>query len=138
MLSIAGFSMEVLCHERSSVDYWDGNWLNVHCMCIDQGARVEVSGSIVRIDELSQFLQDLKPLYSNLMGTAILLPLEPNLTLTFTAKSRGHFDFTVNITADHLAQRHSFSFDVDQTHVGATIEWISRLLNDYPIVGRPV
>lgn len=138
MLSIAGFSLDILGRESpGSPDYWDGNWLMANCVCLGQGARVEVSGSIVRVDELRLLLDSLKLLYENLAGTATLQTLEPYLALTFVAKSRGHFDFTVDITPDHLAQKHSFIFDLDQTYVRETIDWLSRILLEYPIWGRP-
>jgi len=138
-IQIAGLRIRV--HGRQfddAQDYWDGNWLVVSARCVEGGASVEVSGPIVHLSELSQFLAELEPLYETLRGTATLPCMEPNLRVEIRpSNSTGGMEVDVRITPDHLNQEHRFLFAIDQSYLPGIIGGIRAVLAECPIRGNP-
>jgi hypothetical protein len=78
----------VLGRERTSDDFWDGNWL-VTPIEIAAGAwRGAIRGDL-RADELRRFRLELQDIYVNLSGTATLESLDAWITLTVQCESNG-------------------------------------------------
>ena len=115
-------------------DYWDGNWLNVTVRC----RTVEAHGAILTSPEIHGFAQSCS---ACLQGSAQVVELrctEPNLDLSFRKSDNlGHFTGEVRITPDHMAERHTYMFDIDQSFLPTIIRQCQDVLATYPIRGKP-
>jgi hypothetical protein len=122
---------------QEAQDYWDGNWLNMTAHCAARGADVGCGGSTIHLSEISSFLSELEKLYQTLEGKAQLPCLEPELSVELTAESLGGIEMVVHITPDHLSQQHTFTFPIDQSYLPGLISDCKRVLDQYPIRGKP-
>ena len=133
--------LKVWIHSRQfedSSDYWDGNWLLATATCSTTGSRVESSGPILHLGEVSTFLDGCRALYEKLEGEAILSPSEPNIRALLRASdSVGGISATIEITPDHLAESHSFKSQIDQSHLPYIIQGLESVLTRFPIRGTP-
>jgi hypothetical protein len=66
-------------------------------------------------------------------GTAELPTIEPSLRLGLTCDHMGHVQVKCEITPDHVAQTHSFTFDIDQSYLGALVGQCDQILKEYPV-----
>lgn len=137
-IELAGLMIWI--HDRQfpdTTDYWDANWLNVTVYCSKEGSNVKVNGNIIHLSELLQFLSGVKKLNKNLKGKAEMLCMEPYLSATLETGKHGHIDMAVNITPDHLHQKHTFRFEIDQSYLTKFISSCEATLEKYPIIGKP-
>jgi hypothetical protein len=118
-------------------DYWDGNWLQVTVHCGAPGASVWVTGPILHVPEIAQFLRGVEAIHVSLQGEAILPCMEPELAISLTAEGLGHITMVVDITSDHLSQTHRFTFTIDQTFLLPVIDSCRTILRQYPVKGQP-
>lgn len=137
-LQLAGFSLWVFGRQYESAhDYWDGNWLNVCAQVEADSATVKASGAILHLSELAGFLNELKRLDDNLKGDARLSCIEPNLGIVIRGESLGQMTTTINITPNHMTQRHEFVFAIDQSYLKPLIASCRSIIAQYPIRGNP-
>jgi hypothetical protein len=135
-LKLGGFSLWIRDRQfPGNSEYWDANWLIVRAEMRASGALVEVEGPILHIPELVRFRDELSKLNDTLSGSAELRPMEPELHLTMTAQRLGQISVDLSITPDHLSQRHTFEFGVDQSYLPALLSSLDRLLLEYPVIG---
>jgi hypothetical protein len=137
-LQIAGLRLWV--HGRQfprADDYWDGNWLQVTVHCAAPGAKVWVTGPILHVPDIAQFLRGVEALHASLQGEAILPCMEPELAVQLTAEGLGHITMVVAMTSDHLAQAHRFTFTLDQSYLPPVIGSCRTILRQYPVKGQP-
>jgi len=133
-LQIDDFSLWVFNRQfENSHDYWDGNWLNVYAEVRTNGAVVKADGAILRVPELAGFADELQRVYDTLQGEAQLKCIEPNLGITIRAEKTGHLEIEIEITPDHMAQRHKFMSGFDQTFLKPIITSLRSILATYPI-----
>ena len=119
-------------------DYWDGNWLRATAHCAASGASSRAHGSILHLGELVGFLDECAVLHKTLEGKAELSCIEPNLGVELsTSESRGNIDVNVRLTPDHLTQEHLFRFAIDQSYLPGIIKGIRKVLESFPVRGRP-
>jgi hypothetical protein len=117
-----------------STDALDGNWLRVTARCSVPGATVKVTGAILDTVSFRRFQRELTHLYETLDGGATLESHEPNLTVAVKAqRSTGHLKIRVNITPDHLYQKHDILLEADQTYLPAIIRGCNEVLRRYPV-----
>jgi hypothetical protein len=129
-------ALRIWVHGRQfpdSLDFWDGNWLNITANCASAGSSVWISGPRIHLSELETLYNEATRLYDTLTGEAALKCLEPELNVLLKAKSLGHIAVTVQITPDHLNQSHRFLFEVDQTYLPAFLGQLKTTLVEYPI-----
>jgi hypothetical protein len=136
-LKIAG--LQVWIHGRQfpeSHDFWDGNWLSVTVHCGAKSASVWAQGAILMVSDLRRWADECELLRETLSGTAALRPLEPGLSIVInSADNIGHLNMQVLITPDHMTQRHSFDFDIDQTYLSDLIRDCRAIVKQYPVRG---
>jgi len=113
-------------------DYWDGNWLRVTAHCGGSGASVFVTGSFIHLGELDRWLIEAQTLQRDLNGEAKLACIEPELSVSLKC-ILGQIAMEVQITPDHMTQRHSFQFGIDQTYLIPLIDQCQSILDEYPI-----
>ena len=120
-------------------DYWDGNWLNVTALCEGNGSRVKVSGAIIHLGELKKWKEDLEEFQRKLVGSVELPTIEPTLCVKITARKSGtgHLDCEIDITGDHMSERHYFLFDIDQSYLPGLLTQLAVVLREHPIRGKP-
>ena len=118
-----------------STDYWDGNWTNATACCEGAGSRVEVTGAFLHLGELERWRNDLERFYPLLEGSIMLPTIEPTLSVRIEGKTTktGHLKCTVDITGDHMAEKHQFFRELDQSYLPGLITQLNSILRDYPI-----
>ena len=114
-------------------DYWDGNWVDVVAVCTTPGATVTAEGPIVHLGEVRGFLSECEALQQELQGKATLDCVEPNLRVRMELDKLGHISVRIEITPDHMTERHRFDDMIDQTYLPAIINGCRRLLDTYPL-----
>jgi hypothetical protein len=130
---LAGLSVWVFGYAFSdSQVYWDGNWLNVLARVETPGSWVEVTGLLLRTDDIVNFVRELEPMYRDLRGTAGLQSLEPGISAKVTCNATGHVHIVIDITPDHITESHEYKFDLDQTYLSAVLSDCKRLLDRMP------
>lgn len=102
-------------------------------------SRVSAHGSFIHLSELAGFLRSLEVLHAELKGEAILECLEPNLRVGIHAKSLGHLEMKVMLTADSLTESHDYKEGSDQSFLPPIIEGLRKVLARYPVrePGKP-
>jgi hypothetical protein len=137
-LRIAGLSLWARSRQfPNHHDFWDGNWLNVRALAEAPGARVEVIGPLLRIDELASFAEQLEIVGREVAGEAELSCIEPNLGLKLSCNSLGHVEVKVVLTPNQLDQRHMFTFRIDQTYLSPMLTSCRRILDRFPLRAPP-
>jgi hypothetical protein len=63
--------------------------------------------------------------------------MEPELSIELETEKLGHLKMSVNITPDHLYQKHNFVFEIDQSFLPKLITECKTTLEKYPVVGKP-
>jgi hypothetical protein len=134
--AVAGLQVWIRNREFAEAqDYWDGNWLNVVAHCGSAGADVWASGPVLHLSEVRHWLGELNKLDETLTGKASLCCMEPDLSAEFRLKD-GRGELLVFITPDHLAEKHEFRFQVDQSYLRELTSMLERVLERYPIRGK--
>lgn len=116
-----------------SEDPDDANWLRVTLHCGGQGARVEVTGSILQTFDLTTWCDEIQTLSESLAGEAVLRPVEPNLVVRIHGLTLGRMQVEVDITADPMHQEHRFSFGLDQSHLASLVGQLKSILRHWPV-----
>jgi hypothetical protein len=134
-LEVAGFQLWI--HGRQfpeATDPDDGNWLRVTAHCGAGGASVWVEGPILMTSDLRLFAERCEALYHGRAAEASLSPLEPNLEVRLHVADRvGHIQMTVNITPDHLNQKHELQFEIDQSYLPGVTAQCRTIIEQYPV-----
>jgi hypothetical protein len=117
----------------ASEDYWDGNWLNVKAEVRASDATVRASGAILHLGELADFAKELERLDQTVAGSARLNCIEPNLKIVIEGNRLGHLKATIDITPDHMYQRHTFISEFDQTFLKPLLAQVRGVLSRYPL-----
>ena len=137
-LKVAGFQLWVHgCQFPDSEDYYDGNWLRVTTHSGASGASVWTSGAILMVTDLVQWAQECDALANGQTQEVELAPMEPELNVLIRRVDRlGHFTMRVQITPDHLKQKHSFEFEIDQTYLSEIARQCRAIAAAYPVRGK--
>jgi hypothetical protein len=132
--------LQVWIHDRQFPecdDYWDGNWLRVIAHYGAEGADVWTAGPIVHLGDLVRWLQALEELNRNLTGQADLISLEPELSVKISVDILGQLLIEVEITPNHMSQKHWFQSEADQSYLPPLITGCRRILKNFPLRGKP-
>jgi hypothetical protein len=77
----------------------------------------------------------MEKLNETLTGEANLACMEPNLSVQLKSTPVGRIIAELSITPDHMAQRHWFQFQIDQTYLTPLIGQCQTILRLYPMRG---
>lgn len=133
-LRLMGFQLWV--HGPEDVDprpYED--WLRVTAHCGAQGASVWASGEMIQLSDVVRWVEQTEQLHQTVSGAAELAPLEPNLSVVLLPDKSGHIAMAVEITPNHMTQRHRFEFECDQSYLPEFIRQGRALVQR--LCGRP-
>jgi hypothetical protein len=123
----------------NSPKYEDDDWLSMTAQCRASGAEVRAARLIIHLQVIERWCDQISQMREKLSGSAILGDLEQQLVVELVSLDLGHVQLKVEITPDHLTQRHSFKFEIDQSYLGPVLAQCNALLAEYPIRGkRPV
>jgi hypothetical protein len=137
-LRIGGLSVWVAGRQfPDASDYWDGNWLFIRARMEAPGATVHCEGPALMTSDVERFRNELAAASNTLAGEAILGGLEPDLMVTIKVQRLGQVAVEVDITPDHVSQRHRFTVDLDQTYLPALIASCDAVLDRLPVRGNP-
>lgn len=136
-LQIAGLQIWIHGRERSGTsDYWDDNWLRATVHCSAARSDVWAEGSILHLTEIAAWLAALENMAKTLTGVANMECMEPYLNVSMEAGKHGAIQMTVDLTPDHMTQKHQFKYDIDQSYLSALTSSCRHILETYPIVGK--
>jgi hypothetical protein len=134
-LEMAGFQLWI--HSRQfpeSNDHWDGNWLNVSAHCGAAGASIWACGSIITTMDIEGFSTACERLHERMADGATIDPAEPNLHVSLRATDGlGHIKMLVQITQDHMSQKHELSFEIDQSYLPEIVSQCHTILEKFPV-----
>ena len=134
-LAFGPMRLWVLCRQWPEAgDAGDADWLVAHARAEAPGAVVEVEGPWLRGADLASFLDQLAALRAGDRDAAELDSTDPGLRLVVTRAGRG-FDLTVDITPEHLTQRHRFEREGDASDLPRIAGAVRRLLERFPVGG---
>ena len=116
-------------------DYWDGNWLNTIAICEGAGSRVKISGAFLHLSELKKWREDLQEFQRTLKGSVELQRMELELKIKIEEKktSDGHLKCEVEITGNHMTERHRYILDIDQSYLPGLLSQLAAVLREFPI-----
>ena len=133
-LRLQGFTLWITSYQfPDATDYWDANWLNARARYEGYGARVEAQGAFLQTSDIASFAASLETLRAKLIGSADLVPLDPELRLEIKGDHLGHLACTLWLTPDHMTQKHEFHFELDQTYLSPLIDGCKRILEEFPV-----
>jgi len=133
-------TLQIWIHGREfpdSMDYWDGNWLQITAHCSALGADVWTNGPFLRVPDIAGWIDACERLYKTFQGEAYLGGIEPEFAVTLMGDKLGHVTMSVDITPQYLTQRHTLKFDLDQSCLPTHISACRVLLDKYPMRGKP-
>jgi hypothetical protein len=122
----------------SASDYYDANWLVMRVTMERGRTSVTADGAILMTSDFERFRNELAAMNQIMKGEANLAGYEPNLTVSLAMGRLGHIGGRIEITPDHLGERHSFEIGaLDQSYLPKLITSCDELLRNYPVVNRP-
>jgi hypothetical protein len=136
-LVLGGLSVWIL--EKAfpeSVEWYDGNWLQVRAECSAPGATVTANGPLLTAEDIGRLLAGLEAMHRREARSAGMSPLEANLVVSLTGSSRGRLRIDVRITPDSTTQEHRFFFDEDLAYLEGPIQQCREILRRFPAVER--
>ena len=121
-----------------SSDFHDGNWLILRATMQRGETSVTTEGAILMTTDFERFRDQLAAMSDTVTSEATLSGYEPNLKVTLDAGRLGHIDGQIEITPDHLGERHSFEIEGwDQTDLLKLIASCDAIMDLYQVVNRP-
>jgi hypothetical protein len=123
---IVGENGERVAIRRVSANTSEG-WFDTEVKVQCDGWRGKFTASFLH-GELSALARELRILHEKLHGEAALVPLEPNLELSFIGDGKGHIE--VNGTARnqfHSGTKLSFRLDLDQTFLPGIVKGLENV-----------
>ena len=142
-LEIAGLQIWIQGRQYpDSVDYWDGNWLNVSIHCGRERSSVWATGPILHVPDLARFEIELRSFSKSLQGSVELQMMEPNFGINFKSNDQRtkawdyDVDMTVRITPNLVLEKHEFVFGVNQDHLNTLADQLKAMLGKYPLRGK--
>ena len=119
-------------------DFYDGNWLNLRATVRSEHASVTTEGAILMTSDFERFRDQLVAMHKSVSGEASLSGYEPNLSVSLKASQLGHISGQIEITHDHLNERHRFEvIGLDQTYLPELIASCDAILERHPVMNRP-
>ena len=120
-----------------ATDTWDSNWLRVTVRFRGAGGSVTVSGSELDTVSFHTLRKGLIAMRDTLAGEAVLASVEPTVKVQVKfADSLGHVACRVDLTPDHMHERHSFEFSgMDQSELNGLIAQVDVIMRKYPFKG---
>lgn len=120
-------------------DYYDGNWLSAEIHVSSGAFSGHVTKDVfLRTDEFKSFLAEIEPLSEPLKGTANYTALEDWLVMKITGDGLGHLLAEGSVIDTHCeGNKLNFSIHFDQTSLPQTIDSLRKLLDKYPVIGKP-
>jgi hypothetical protein len=89
------------------------------------------------LSEIAGLLRGCESLSETLAGRTGLDSMEQNLKLELIAKKLGRVAVDIQITPEPMRESHRFRDEIDQTNLPAIIAACARILEKYPLRGRP-
>jgi hypothetical protein len=136
-LAIGG--LRIWAHSRkypTSSNFWDVNWLNTTFECRTPNSSVIVSGDILHTTEIAEWIDALET-FTVIGAEEITLPtLERFLCLTIKSETLSRISANVEISADSIFERHSYSFWMDQCILPEIVDGLRGILQRFPIGGN--
>jgi hypothetical protein len=105
-------------------------------LCKAQGASVWISGDILHNTEIAEWLVSLGNLNSTLSGEVILPMFERYASVKITTEAYERFYMKIEISPEHIFQRHYFKFWASQNCLNDLIAGCRRMLTNFPIKGE--
>lgn len=128
--------LQIWIHSRTPEDdqeTWGGNWLRVTVHCGALGSDVWADGEIIHLSEMLLWHAEIEQLHKMLTRQAKLSCVEPELDIVIKSGPLGRMTMEVSITPDHMNQRHSFEFEIDQSYLQSLLDQLRVVFQKYPV-----
>lgn len=104
-------------------------WMGVTAVCETPAARVAVTGDILQLDDLRQWVQQCERIEASRLNEAILSPAEPMIRVSVIRSDKlGHFRVSLDITPDPESEQHHFVYEIDQSYFPSMLAQTRRVL----------
>lgn len=105
---------------------------------MSQTASVTAQGAILHLSDIVSFVEEITALHVMERNTANLGSIEPNLKVRLEkADSLGHINVMFDLTNDQMTEEHRFRSQIDITYLPDIQLSCLRLLDKFPIRGKP-
>ncbi len=138
------FRVDVLSYEYpEATEFYDQNWLNVQIRAQDQASRAGVKGAYLLTFELRDLADGARQLLAERTSEYTLTTVEPILNLSLQkCDELGHYRAEIRLQTEFDRHRssqsiHEYRFVIDQTDLRIMEAQIQKLLQVYPVLGRP-
>jgi hypothetical protein len=134
-LRVAGFQVWVHGREAADAAGSEGaNWLRGTAHCGALGASVWAAGAILETIDVALWAQQCDALADGRTDHADLAPVEPDLQVQIRRIERlGRWVMRVQITPDHVQQKHLFDFEVDEADLRGIARQCAAVADAYPV-----
>ena len=124
--------VDILGYERAPSA--DAEWLSTRFRVFAGGFHGQVDNATILTHELAAFLNQLRPLYKTLRGTAEFSTMEGQLHLLLVGDGKGHIELTGEVEDQVVGgnQLH-FRLQFDQTQLATSIHELERVISEFPI-----
>ncbi len=118
-----------------SSEEWDIDVLQVRAECRAVSSAVTVTGAILSSDEVADLLSGMEALHKCDSKAFDWTFREQNLAMSLKSP-HGGLTVEVNITPDHMTERHQFLFRLDLTYLLDPIAQCRQILRSFPVTPR--
>jgi hypothetical protein len=130
--------LRVWVHGRQYPDaqtFWDGNWWRTTILCSSENSSVKVSGDVLHGSEVGSWLTELEQVREGHESSAHMDTMEPYLEVEIRPETYQRFSVRVNITPDHVFEKHYFEFWCMSDEIDKLIAGCRHALQQFPLVG---
>lgn len=115
---------------------WEGDWVRSTVSLEIPGYSAYFEADL-RMDEFSEFLQQVQTMHRDLKGTAALMPLEKTVEIIGEIHSLGGISWDVEtcypLGSGTILQ---FTLGADQSYLPALIKELNELLEEFPVLEK--
>lgn len=120
---------------RDSNDYYEANWVNAEIKIAAGGFSGTYRAHLFRTD-FRDFYKDLTNLYSFGSHQGEFRTFEDQLRLEISGDGRGNFESSC-VAKDASGNYLNFTVSFDQTDIPRMLKELDRIIEAYPVIGRP-
>ena len=121
----------------NKTNFGDGNWVDARIMVVLPGYTADFS-AYLRIDEINNFMKDMKTAYQDLQSIVRFQPREPWIEFIMEPNKPGQFIIKGKATNPlGIGAVLSFEFRNNQSYFMETIVQVDKIMKTFPVKGNP-
>ena len=126
--------VDILRYERKPVgEYWDDNWLTVQ-VSVHAGEFHGKVNAAIFTGELVAFMNQLRPLFETLRGSAEFTTMEGQLKMRLIGDGKGHIELRGEAADEPgVGNLLSFILRFDQSQLGRSTHELEKVIAEFPV-----